>query len=183
MAGKVFFSVTIVAVRHRDPPVRPRGPRPPRAAPGPHGRVVPGDPPDPHRRETLARVPADTPANTPARTNAHKRWRCLLHRDAEGRARADRRPAFVPATMNAVSAARNSLCSAFARRSFHRRSTSSGVGRSFVLDANEVAAEQQLVELECQEENVGGKTVTSERPCSRNSAGVADRSSRVAARR
>src|SRR5215218_8287651 len=46
------------AVRHRHPPVRPRGPRPPRAGPGPHGRIVPGDPPDLHRREAVARVPA-----------------------------------------------------------------------------------------------------------------------------
>jgi uncharacterized protein YndB with AHSA1/START domain len=32
--------------------------RPPRAGPGPHGGIGPGDPPDLHRRETLAGVPA-----------------------------------------------------------------------------------------------------------------------------
>ena len=54
------FSITLAPVlfRHRHPPVRPCGPRPPRAGPGPHGRIAPGDPPDLHRRETLARVPA-----------------------------------------------------------------------------------------------------------------------------
>jgi hypothetical protein len=46
------------AVRHRHPPVRPRGPRPPRPRPDPHGRIIPGDPPDLHCRETLARAPA-----------------------------------------------------------------------------------------------------------------------------
>jgi hypothetical protein len=65
--GKPFSAPNGVLDCARARTVRPRGPRPPRAGPGPRGRIVPGDPPDLHCRETLARVPARELCGQPGR--------------------------------------------------------------------------------------------------------------------